>query len=377
MIEGKKSDDFTTDFVVVNYEKLGKKEGKRVKANENLKKDWNVVVADESHYVQNPKSIRSKALSQILKPVDFRFFLTGTAATVRPVNVYNQFSLLGREDVVGSWKRFVERYCGAHKTQYGLDTNGATNLGELNLKLRTSCYIRRDKRDVLKDLPDIQTTILDVEIDNRKEYKQAEEEFTQFLKDNYSKSQMMTKLKAEVIVQLGILKRVAAIGKMKTTLEWIDDVLATENKLVVFTQTNVIIDMICDRYKCNKINGSVNIKKRQEYLEDFIQNEDTWILPINIKAGGTGIDGLQEVCSNVLFTEWSDIPAEEDQAISRIERSGQKNKINVYKTLAKNTIEELLQEELVNKKVITDAINKGSSVSVENNLIDNILTHYI
>jgi len=147
--------------------------------------------------------------------------------------------------------------------------------------------------------------------------------------------------------------------------------------LIVFTCTNEVIDMICERYSCNKINGSVNIEKRQEYIEDFVNNEETMILPLNIKAGGTGIDGLQEACSNVLFAEIPDIPGLEDQAISRIDRSGQKSKINVYKTLARNTIEEKLFEDLTNKKIVTDAINRGQSVLVEDNLLDNILTHYM
>lgn len=377
VIEGKKSDNFNTDFVIVNYEKLGKKAGKQVKANVELKKDWGCVVVDESHLVKNAKSQRSKALSQILKPVDFRFFLTGTAATVRPIDIYNQFTLLGREDVIGSWKSFVFKYCGAHETMFGVDTSGATNLGQLNLLLRTSCYIRREKRDVLMDLPDIQTTILDVDINNRKEYKQAEENFIEFLQENYTTKSLVKKLKAETIVQLGILKRTAAIGKMKNTLDWIDDFLSTDNKLVVFTCTNEVIDIICTKYKCNKINGSVNIKKRQEYLEDFISNPESRILPLNIIAGGTGIDGLQEACSNILMVEWPDVPGIVDQAISRIDRSGQLHGMNVYKTLARDTIEEKLYDSLMNKQMVTDAINRGQSVVVENNLLDNILTHYM
>ena len=50
---------------------------------------------------------------------------------------------------------FALRYCNAHRSQFGWDFSGASNLQELKLRLRASCMLRRRKADVLPQLPEI------------------------------------------------------------------------------------------------------------------------------------------------------------------------------------------------------------------------------
>ena len=69
--------------------------------------------------------------------------------------------------------------------------------------------------------------------------------------------------------------------------------------------------------------GGLSAHKKQQIKDKWIESSDLFIF-INIDAGGTGLDGLQEVCSNSLFIEIPNDSIKLDQAIARIDRSGQK-----------------------------------------------------
>ena len=89
----------------------------------------------------------------------------------------------------------------------------------------------------------------------------------------------------------------------------------------------------------------------------------------NIDCIGTGVDGLQKVCSNGFFIELPVKPSLLVQAIGRLERMGQKNSINISYLLALNTIDMKIWEVLKEKKNITDTVIKGYEDDVSLNLL--------
>ena len=82
-----------------------------------------------------------------------RVFLTGTPIVNRPIELWPLVKSLDPEGLGASWQRFVRRYCAGTQTGFGWDVKGASNLEELQDRLRASIMVRRLKKDVLKDLP--------------------------------------------------------------------------------------------------------------------------------------------------------------------------------------------------------------------------------
>lgn len=378
VVEDLKSEIPEVDFTIINYDKLGKKEGEELVINQELiSKTFKSLIFDESFYCKHSKSIRTKSLKKLAKNIEYRIGLTGTMVTNRPIDVYSQVDIIGRTSDIGNWKTFVFRYCGAYMNRFGLDTSGATNIEELSLKLRTSFYLRREKREVLKDLPEKQITVLEFSINNKKAYEKAESEFIEWLKENVSKQKMDAALRAEILVQMRVLRSLAAKGKLEDTYEWIDNFLESGKKLVVFCMTNEVIDNISTKYKCDKINGSVSVNKRQEHLLKFIQDENSKILALNLMAGGVGLDGMQQVCQDMLVLELPDTPHLLEQAEARIDRSGQKESTNIYYPIVSETIEGKLFQSLQDKLIVANAINKGEFKQKDSSVFEDLLNEYL
>jgi len=379
-------------------------------------RQWNAVVMDESHYLKNAKTNRADAVSKVVKATKpiLRIALTGTAITNKPSELIAQLNILERLDDFGGFWNFVNRYCAAKRGQWGLDISGASNIPELHTQLRSICYIRRNKKDVLSELPDKQRTVVEVDINNRTEYRKAEQDLINYLKgetisleklENYYKQ--ITKDKEEVIsfsdldegqmlqlrinyiakrvdsaeaaehlVRINTLKQLVAKGKLEAVKEWIDDFIESGEKLVVFVNHTFMAEELASYYKCKMITGAVKVEDRQAAVDDFQDNPNTKLIVLNIKAGGVGI--TLTAASNVAIIELPWTPTDLDQAEDRLHRIGQKNAVTAWYLLGKNTIDIDIDELIANKRVVTEGVNagkfEGEDVKIVNELVARLLS---
>ena len=139
-----------------------------------VKRNFKVVIADECHYLKNPRAARTKALVPIIKNAIVAILISGTPALSRPIELYTQLHAL----VPGTWdseKDFIKRYCkpkkekaangtGGERKRYGAEKKGASNTGELHIVLSGSIMIRRLKKDILQQLPKKVRRIVKVEV---------------------------------------------------------------------------------------------------------------------------------------------------------------------------------------------------------------------
>ena len=88
---------------------------------------FQVVVADESHYVKDGKAKRTKALVPILKRAKRCVLLSGTPALNRPRDLFTQLDAL-RPGAMGTFSAFAKRYCDARMKPWGWDASGGSNL---------------------------------------------------------------------------------------------------------------------------------------------------------------------------------------------------------------------------------------------------------
>ena len=348
--------DFGEQVYVVGYSKV------KDILKELRSKKWECIVCDEAHFLKNSKSQRTVAVRKLSKDIRRVILLSGTltlnqtSELISPLTILRKFGTL-----FGNWKQFVIRYCGGVEGRYGWEIDNNTNSKELNQILRKYVYIRREKREVEKELPSIQHTVLEVNIDNKSLYRSVEEDLYSYLKKYVSEESADRAMNAEGLVLLSTLMKLTGESKWSSICEFIDSFLSESNeKLLVFGVHRALLSRLSTKYKCDYISGSTTSDKRLSIVDDF-KTSSKRVLFGNIQSLGTGVDGLQDICSNLLFIELPSTrrPSDIDQPIGRIERIGQKSSINVYYLLGKDTIDEVVWEDIENKREVTDMVNKG------------------
>ena len=109
-----------------------------------------------------------------------------------------------------------------------------------------------------------------------------------------------------------------------------------------------------------KLTGQTKVDKRIELVDEFNRNEKIKVFLISLKAGGTGLN-LTGADVVIHYDPWWNLAAE-NQATDRAYRIGQKNNVQVYKLITKNSIEEKIFELQEKKaKLIDDVLDTKTS----------------
>jgi SNF2 family DNA or RNA helicase len=272
--------------------------------------------------------------------------------------------------------------CDLKNNGFGWVAKGATNMDELHSILRETVMIRRLKKDVLKDLPDIQRSIIPIQID-RIEYNKKYAEFEEWLHGTYitkiknqdgitigEKEKPNSENPASRMVEMEKLKAATIDGKMNSCIDWISDFLETDEKLIVFCTHQKTVDTLYKKFNAVavRLDGRTSLTARQIAVDLFQENDNIRLFIGNIKAAGEGI--TLTASSNVAFLELSFIPSEHDQAESRPHRIGQKNCVNAYYLIAENTIEEDICEILDRDRKVLDSILDGKEAESDDLLVE-------
>jgi SWI/SNF-related matrix-associated actin-dependent regulator 1 of chromatin subfamily A len=361
----KRKNNWNADVVIINYDIIGKKQGRgaTVKHKELLEVKWLMSIFDEAHFLKNKSSQRARAAKMITKRDDIIVqLLTGTAIMSKPVEIWNLLILIKSEKKIAEdWYQFVRRYCNGYIGNFGWDTSGATNILELNQKLRDNCYIRREKRSVLKELPDVITEVIKLPVTNKRAILKAEDNIIEFLRETKGDESAEAAEEAEALVQLGVLRKLSIEGKLKAIDLYLKEWKQCEEKLLIFGLHREPLDFLSEKYKSPLIAGGVNSKKKQQIVNDWKTSDDQFMFA-NIQSAGTGVDGLQEICSNMIIIELPWRPSDLWQVIGRLDRSGQKFSPNIKYLLSDDSIDVEMWDMLSGKEEVITAVNKGQNI---------------
>jgi len=365
------------NFYIINYDILHKK------LNELKKMDFKVLIIDEAHYIKNPKAKRTNAVLELSKYVRKRdgniIALTGTPILNKPVELFNILLAIGILDKSAFWT-YANLYCEPEEVYIGDGRyitvfNGAANLEHLNRFLRGTVMIRRLKKDVLEQLPDKRRIKISVDIDNRTEYKKAENNFIEW----YESIGGEVNSRAELLQRIEALRKLAIKGKIKQCIEFIKNAYENEGKVVVFAHHKHVIEQMYERLSneldCNliKIVGGMKVEEKQHAIDTF-NNSNNAIIFVSIRAGGEGIN-LQT--ANVgIFVELDWTPAILLQAEDRLHRIGQEKTVDIYYLIAEDTIEEYIYKIIKEKfKITTKSLDGEVECKVFEVVKEFALTH--
>lgn len=320
------------------------------------------VVIDESHKCKSTKTQQSKFVEGICRGKEYILELTGTPVVNDNTDLIQQLKIMGRLEDFGGYKNYVERFCNGPRK--------ASNLKELNWRLWTSCFFRREKAKVLTQLPDKTRQYIEMDITTRDEYRKAEADLINYLRQYKGKTdkEIEKSMRGEVMVRMGILKAISARGKIRAAAEFIHDVIDGGEKLIVFAfLKEVVLEMKKLFPEAVTVTGEENTRQKQAAVDAFQNDPECKLIILNYKSGGTGL--TLTASSRVAFIEFPWTFSDCEQAEDRAHRNGQKNNVNCYYFLGKDTIDEYMYKVIQTKKDIANGVT-GTDDVVKENVVD-------
>lgn len=294
------------------------------------------LLVDEAHHFKNPKAKRTIALRGLALSIPddgYVVLASGTPAVNRPVELVAPLNIIGQlEPVFGGEGKFKWRYCDPVKNDFGWTFVGATNTDELHEKLRGTCYVRRKKEDVLKELPPKRRAQVAVELSpsDLREYTRIESEFLAWVFDKGGREAVLRASRSEAITQLTALRQSLAKAKVPAVIEHLENIIESGEPVVVFGHHRAVLTAIIDECKRRSIEdprwnvvsvlGGQSDESKQEAVDAF-QSGRASVFVGNYTSAGVGLTltrANQWVSAELPWT-----PAELSQAEDRCHRISQ------------------------------------------------------
>ena len=338
---------------------------------------WDVVAIDEAQNIKNPNAKRTKHLKLLDRTVSVA--VTGTPFENHMTDVWSIVDFI-MPGFLGKLSQF--------ESSFPDSTDSAVRLE----KFISPIMLRRRVSEVAKDLPeriDIPTPIRMTE-DEAKFYDAERLDVSDRLEAlsdfNIFTIQKLRQYCTHPLVYNRTIDKIDPItisSKYERFCEILDEVFMKGEKAIVFTSftemSNIIVDDISHRFSVyvKAINGSVEVQKRQEIIDEFSSLKGKALLVLNPKAAGAGLNIT--AANHVIHynLEWN--PAVEDQASARAYRRGQNKTVFVHRLYYTGTVEEIINEKIQMKREISDTAIIGNSGSISKEELIRILgiTPYI
>ena len=341
------------DFVIINYDII--KNFYDIKDKENspiYQTNFDLIIIDEAHYLQNSQAQRTKLVNHFAKQVDRLWLLTGTPMTSRPINYYNLLNLI-ESPVAQNWMAYAIRYCEGYQFKAGprkvWNVKGASNLEEL--RDRTSRQVlRRLKEDVL-DLPDKIITPVYLRLKSRL-YEELMGEYYDWYRTKTEESSSLTLQ----FSKLTKVRQIIAEEKISSTIELCENIIEQGKKAIIFTNFTNSLQKLVEHFgkQCVFLDGSCSQPQRQYAVDQFQNNDKINVFVGNIKAAGVGI--TLTAAEAVIMNDLSFLPSDHSQSEDRAYRYGQKSNVSVYYPIFENTIEGVIYDILSKKKSIIETV---------------------
>jgi SWI/SNF-related matrix-associated actin-dependent regulator 1 of chromatin subfamily A len=322
------------------------------------------IACDEGHFIKLP-SRRTHCATAIAEFCDarVRYVLSGTPIENKNSELIAPMKFLGVLEKMGGWYHVATKYCGAKRNNFGLDLGESTNCVAFNKHIRDVFYIRREKRDVLKELADKIQTVFEAEIDNEPEYRKIERDVVSYLVDKGGKLLERNQLETAHLLRMGALRQAVARGKLAWIIEWVEEFLESGEKIVLFgfhqCMLNGLVEGLKHRNPAKILGGCLDVNRE---VEKFQRDDSCRVCVASIVSAGFGINGLQEVCSHIAICELMWTHTKHLNAIDRLHRIGQKSCVNAYYFLASGTIDDLMWSINSDKTKIVTATVDGEEV---------------
>ncbi len=316
--------------------------------------EW--IILDEAQNIKNVGAQRTYAIKKI--PAEYRLALTGTPVENNLTELWSIFDFL-MPGYLGTLKRF--------KQEFLEDETGPARLQ----RAVAPFLLRRVKKEVLLELPDKQEQVSWCKMHpvQEKLYLQIIDMVQKKLLGSPEAAGLtyihvlaaLTKLRQVCnhphLANPDILPELEASAKLEQLVELVQDAIASGHKILVFSQfvqMLKIIRKVFDNLGIDYAYMDGHSKNRLLEVKRFEENPELKLFLISLKTGGTGLN-LTSADTVILFDPWWN-PMMENQAVDRTHRIGQTRKVQVFRLIAKGTVEEKIMNLQQNKLQLFDAV---------------------
>ena len=232
----------------------------------------------------------------MIRPIQAKrkLFLTGTPILNRPCELWTLLQAIDKRGLGANWKTFHGRYCAAYQGRHGWVIDGASNLDELQAKLRAGVMIRRMKEDVLTELPAKRRSVIaftpeSVEakavLKREAELIGATEAHLATLRSKveelrewhdpaaYKKAvEELSAANLAAFTETSKIRHEVALAKVPQVIEHVIDCLENEDKIVVMAHHHDVIDQIAEglaAFGVVTFDGRKSLKDRDLSVSQF------------------------------------------------------------------------------------------------------------
>lgn len=327
--------------------------------------EFEYVVLDESQNIKNTDAQVTHAV-WLLRGAH-RLAISGTPIENNLTELYSLFRFLN-PTMFGPLDDFNKLY--TYPIQFQHD-----DLASADLRRKVYPFIlRRVKKDVLPDLPDLVEQTIDVEMEpahaefyERRRAEYYERIHDQIEREGFNKSQFLmlqalTELRRIVSVPESLSEGRIHSSKLPMLIEQIGDLASNGHKTVVFFNFIAGIELVgeaLDRLGIGYATMTGATTDRKKVVDRFVTQPDCKVMLMTLKTGGVGLN-LTVADTVIIFEPWWNRAAEL-QAINRLHRIGQTAKVMSYSLITHNTIEEKIRELQEKKSLLVDEIISSDS----------------
>lgn len=337
------------DVVIASYHKL---DGWAPHLSDRVK----TVVFDECQELRvgrtssRPVSNKYAAAEVVVEKAKWRLGLSATPIYNYGDEFYSVINIL-KPDALGDRFEFLREWCvaaygGKHRIR---DPRAfGAYLDEMGL------MIRRTRKQVRRELPDLQRVVHEVDTTVDISNEGAAMELAQII---VSQAGGLEKMKAAGEFDMR-LRLATGIEKAPYVAEFVR-ILAENTPVVLYGWHRAVYDIWHEKLKDLRpawYTGSESSPKKAREIERFVEG-DTPVLMMSLRSG-QGVDGLQKVCCTAVIGELDWSPGVLEQCIGRVHRDGQGEPVTAYYLVANDGSDPVMVDTLGLKKAQLDGVKE-------------------
>lgn len=318
-----------------------------------------MLVIDESYFVKNPETARSRTVTRIRGACERAVVLCGSPAPNSAVDVVNQIDLADG---------------GVAFAGVTIPKDSDEAYEEIAGALQNAIYLRRLKEDVLPDIPlkQIEKVYLDLSRRQKEMYDRARDELIIEVRsvDDRQFTQRLSSFLTKRVRLLQICSNPRMLDPLydeePAKLSALDRLLKElvgeqAKKVVIWSYYRLSLEEISNRYAhygVVRIDGTVlRIEDRLSAVEKFQSDPYTRVFVGNAAAAGAGLTLTS--AHHAIYESFSNQAAHYMQSVDRIHRRGQTEQVVSHVLIARDTLEEyeyrrLLRKEQAGKQLLGD-----------------------
>lgn len=338
-----------------------------------VERNVKIVVLDECQQIKNPDSSRTQMVRRVVKDCGARVIgLSGTPWKNRGSEFFSILNLIAPMKF-SSFQGYKDRWVATYWDGKYLKEGGIKRPAEFKEYIK-DIAIRRERTEVMKELPLVNRTQLHIELDalQAEEYDETVSDFVDWFNRAVIGGEEDSAMSGiNMLAKMSRMRHITGLAKIPATKEYVEQFLEeTDRKIVVFAHHQDVQSILYEWAKetygeqmfVGRIVAEMDGAKRQETAEQFNKSQRAILIASQLAAG----EGINlQTCADCVMHERQWNPANEEQCEGRFIRIGQQaESVGAVYVTAADTIDDLFHGIVEQKRLrFHEAMNNGAAAT--------------